>query len=143
MKFDTTQFNFFNGCITIPIPKHLGSALQALIAAVSKGKVLQVQITIKRKQRSLDANAYLWALLGEMARVLYTDKDELYLQMLERYGVFTHIIVKPQAVEKVKASLEDPYDIIFMDVQMPVMNGHIAKPVEIQKLVEAVRQVLQ
>lgn len=103
MKFDTTQVNFFNGCITIPIPKYLGSALQALIAAVSKGKVLQVQITIKRKQRSLDANAYLWALLGEMARVLYTDKDELYLQMLERYGVFTHIIVKPQAVEKVKA----------------------------------------
>lgn len=90
-----------------------------------------------------------------------------------------------RAVEKVKASLEDPYDIIFMDVQMPVMNGyeatrairnlenhslaevpvvamtanafeedkrnaaaagmngHIAKPVEIQKLVEAVRQVLQ
>lgn len=44
MKFDTTQVNFFNGCITIPIPKHLGSALQALIAAVSKGKVLQVQI---------------------------------------------------------------------------------------------------
>ena len=67
MKFDTTQVNFFNGCITIPIPKYLGSALQALIAAVSKGKVLQVQITIKRKQRSLDANAYLWALLGEMA----------------------------------------------------------------------------
>ena len=96
MKFDTTQVNFFNGCITIPIPKHLGSALQALIAAVSKGKVLQVQITIKRKQRSLDANAYLWALLGEMARVLYTDKDELYLQMLERYGVFTHIIVRLQ-----------------------------------------------
>ena len=48
-----------------------------------------------------------------------------------------------RAVEKVKASLEDPDDIIFMDVQMPVMNGHIAKPVEIQKLVEAVRQVLQ
>ena len=48
-----------------------------------------------------------------------------------------------RAVEKVKASLEDPYDIIFMDVQMPVMNRHIAKPVEIQKLVEAVRQVLQ
>lgn len=90
-----------------------------------------------------------------------------------------------RAVEKVKASLEDSYDIIFMDVQMPVMNGyeatrairnlenhslaevpvvamtanafeedkrnaaaagmngHIAKPVEIQKLVEAVRQVLQ
>lgn len=103
MVIDTTQINFFNGCITIPIPKHLIQPLQALMQAVLNGKVLQVQINIKRKKRSLDANAYLWVLLGELARVLHTDKDELYLQMLERYGVYTHIVVKSQAVEKVKA----------------------------------------
>lgn len=103
MLIDTTQINFFNGCITIPVPKHLITPLQALMQAVLNGKVLQVQINVKRKKRSLDANAYLWVLLGELARVLHTDKDELYLQMLERYGVYTHIVVKPQAVEKVKA----------------------------------------
>lgn len=42
-------------------------------------------------------------MLGDMAAVLHTSKDELYLQMLERYGVFTHVIVKPNVVERVKA----------------------------------------
>ena len=63
---------------------------------------MQVEIDVKRKKRSLNANAYLWTLLGKMADVLKTDKDSLYIEMLSRYGVFTHIVVKPHAVERVK-----------------------------------------
>ena len=37
-----------------------------------------------------------------MADVLHTSKDNLYLIMLERYGVFTHIVVKPTMVDKVR-----------------------------------------
>ena len=37
-----------------------------------------------------------------MAEKLNTTKDELYLIMLDRYGVFTHIVVKPGLVDKVK-----------------------------------------
>lgn len=69
---------------------------------VSKGKELSVEIKQYRKSRSLDSNAYLWVLLSKMADVLHTSKDELYLLMLERYGVFTHIVVKPNVVDKVK-----------------------------------------
>lgn len=56
-----------------------------------------------RKKRSLDANALLWKILGEMAAVLRTDKWDLYLLMLKRYGKYTHICVKPNAVEAMKA----------------------------------------
>lgn len=70
--------------------------------ALSKGKKLTAEIKPTRKKRSLDANAYFWLLLGELAEVLKADKDELYLMMLERYGVFTHIIAKPHVVEQVK-----------------------------------------
>ena len=38
------------------------------------------------------------------------------------------------AVEKVEASPKGSYDLIFMDIQMPVMNGHIAKPLDMNKL---------
>jgi hypothetical protein len=60
--------------------------------------------TIKqfRQKRSLDANAALWLILSKMAEVLKTNKDDLYLEMLSRYGVFTHIVVKPNVVERVK-----------------------------------------
>lgn len=70
-------------------------------AIVAKGKELAVEIKQYRAKRSLDANAYLWVLLSKMANVLHTTKDELYLQVLERYGVFTHIVVKPNVVGRV------------------------------------------
>lgn len=63
-----------------------------------------LDITIKqhREKRSLDANAYCWVLLQKLAEVLKTDKDSLYEDMICRYGVFTHIVVKPSMVERVK-----------------------------------------
>jgi hypothetical protein len=70
---------------------------------VAKEKKLAVEVKRHREKRSLDANAYLWKLLSEIAEVLHASKDEIYLQMLERYGKrFTHIIVKPEAVEAFK-----------------------------------------
>lgn len=76
------------------------SKLQAIL---DKGKRLWMEIKQHRQKRSLDANGMLWALLAEMAAVLNTTKDDLYLVMLERYGVFTHIVVKPSVVDRVKA----------------------------------------
>ena len=77
--------------------------IQELTDAITKGKLLDVEIKVHRNRRSLNANAYRWVLLSKMAEALKTSKDELYLMMLDRYGVFTHVIVKPEAVERVKA----------------------------------------
>ena len=63
---------------------------------------MDVEVKKHRNRRSLDANAYLWVMLSKMSAVLRTTKDELYLLMLERYGVFTHLIVKKNVVERVK-----------------------------------------
>ena len=80
--------------------KHLDISKEKEI--ISRGKALAVEIKQHRRRRSLDANGMLWAILQQMADALHTTKDELYLQVLERYGVFTHIVVKPQVVDKVK-----------------------------------------
>ena len=64
---------------------------------------LSIEAVKYRKKRSLSANALLWACLGELATVLRTDKWEVYLLMLKRYGKFTYICVKPNVVEAVKA----------------------------------------
>ena len=69
---------------------------------LENGKRLTVEVTREKKRRSLDANAYLWVLLGKMAAVLQTDKDAVYIEMLSRYGVYTHVVVKPQVAERVK-----------------------------------------
>lgn len=77
-------------------------AVTELKNIIVKGKHLAVDIKQYRAKRSLDANAYMWVLLSKMAIVLKTTKDELYLEVLDRYGVFTHIIVKPSVAERVK-----------------------------------------
>lgn len=66
-------------------------------------KKLRIKTVQYREKRSLDANAYMWVLLQKMAEVLKTTKDELYLEVLDRHGQFTHIIVKPRIVDRVKA----------------------------------------
>jgi phosphoribosylaminoimidazole (AIR) synthetase len=76
-----------------------------------KGKKLSIEIKQYREKRSLDANAYMWVLLQKMAELLKTSKDELYLEVLGRYGVFTHIIVKPNVVDRVKAEWRNVRDL--------------------------------
>ena len=66
-------------------------------------KNLTIEAKRCRKRRSLDANAMLWACLGDIAAALNTDKWDVYLRMLRRYGKFTYIIVKPEVVESMKA----------------------------------------
>ncbi len=78
-------------------------AFEELLDIIRKRKLLSVEIKQYRQKRSLDSNAYLWVLLAKLATLLNTDKDSLYIEMLDRYGVFTHIIVKPEMVDRVKA----------------------------------------
>lgn len=58
--------------------------------------------------------------MNEIAIVLGTTKDEVYLEMLDRYGVFTHIIVKPKIVEKVKMEWR-----ITRELGSVVVNGSV------------------
>lgn len=39
-----------------------------------------------KEKRSKNANAYAWVLIGKIADVLISSKDEVYIEMLKRYG---------------------------------------------------------
>lgn len=79
-------------------------------------KKLRIRAVQYREKRSLDANAYLWVLLQKLAENLKSDKWGLYLQMLKRYGQFTYIVVKPNAVEAVKKQWRECEEIGEIDV---------------------------
>lgn len=85
-------------CLTLPKQTNV----EPLNELFKQSKVMLAKITHKRNKRSLDANAALWKLLSMMADKLHTTKDELYIQMLDRYGVFTFVVVKPKVVDRVK-----------------------------------------
>lgn len=66
---------------------------------------LLIKATKFRNRRSLDANALLWHCLSEISSAMNppADKWNVYLLMLKRYGKFTHICVKPNMVDAIKA----------------------------------------
>ena len=51
-----------------------------------KEKKLFIMLKKHFNKRSLDANAYAWKLIGEMANELRMSKEDVYLLMLKRYG---------------------------------------------------------
>ena len=55
------------------------------------------EIVRKRKKRSNDANALCWAICTEMANVLRTDKESVYVDMLKDYGQSEIWAASPEA----------------------------------------------
>lgn len=76
-----------------------------------KDKDLDIEIKIHREHRSKDANAMLWACLGDMAKVLGQKPWNLYLNALKDYGKYTTLIVRQDAVEDVKKQWREVMEV--------------------------------
>lgn len=74
------------------------------------------QVKQHREKRSLSANAYAWALIGEIADVIRSSKDEVYLQMLKRYG-------QTQIVSVLSDINVDGYFKYFEPIAESTLNG--------------------
>ena len=62
------------------------SELQEIRRFAYNFKAGNYEIERKRKKRSNDANALCWAICTEIANVLRTEKESIYLDMLKKYG---------------------------------------------------------
>ena len=78
-------------------------AIGSQIDEIKDIEKLSIKAVKHREKRSLDANGMLWHCIGKIAEALRTDKWEVYLTMLKRYGKYTHIVVKENAVDAMKA----------------------------------------
>ncbi len=72
--------------ITLTLTNHHRADIDDLRQVISQGKQLTVEVKQCRKKRSLDANSYAWVLITKIADVLRTSKDDLYIEMLKKYG---------------------------------------------------------
>jgi hypothetical protein len=93
MTFD----EYGNPLVTIWFPQKFREVLSEL-------KQGDVTVGIKRfhKKRSLDANAYAWALMDKIAAAIDLPKTDLYRQYIRNVGGASEIICAPQkAVEKI------------------------------------------
>lgn len=94
-KYKRASIDFESGGVEVT----LSFPNTAVIDSIKKfgDKLLTVEIKQFRNPRSLDANAYFWKLVGEIAKVLETDSDSKYEELLYDYGSFVNIpIWKPE-----------------------------------------------
>lgn len=68
---------------------------------------ITLEIKKWRNKRSLDANAYAWKLISELAVKFESSKDEIYLKMLKDYGVSLVVSVKSEEdIEKIQKAFK-------------------------------------
>lgn len=68
-------------------------ARQFVLTKRDKPHVLEIKE--KKEKRSLDANAYFWKLLTELANALGTTKEELYLKYVREVGPYKDFTFPP------------------------------------------------
>lgn len=56
----------------------------------------------RKKKKSLTANAYMWVLCDEIAKVLHTTKDSVYKQAILNVGVYVPMACVEQAWKRTK-----------------------------------------
>ena len=122
----------------MPITKALVSLMGGTIHIQSTpqvGSVFTVDLTIALAERKQEARAEETSLPQQGAvaglRVLAAEDHvlnaELMVKLLEKLGVFCDMASNgSEALERFLASDAGYYDIVILDVQMPVMNGHEA-----------------
>ena len=72
--------------VTVIVSKDQKSNMEPLNDLLNDEKVKTCKIDHYKKKRSLNANSYAWVLITEIAKVLKTSNDEVYEEMLRRYG---------------------------------------------------------
>ena len=79
--------------------KALGWLTQEL-PRLPEGKAYMLEIKEHRAKRSLDANAYCWALIDKLSQVLHISKEQIYrLAIKDIGGVSITSCLKSEAVE--------------------------------------------
>lgn len=85
-KIQGLSQDFASRRITLTLTVNEEAAAKNLYDELNGEEKLSVRIDKYREKRSLNANAYAWKLLTEIANVCRTSKDEVYIEMLKRYG---------------------------------------------------------
>ena len=72
----------------------------SIVEELKNENKLNVELKKYRKERSLDANAYMWVLVSKIQEKLNIQKEEIYIDAIKNIGVYEVIPVKNEAVER-------------------------------------------
>lgn len=103
IKIDRSKVEFDNAgnlwlCLEIPMEDRCKA--RGIVRVMSQSvKRFCAEIGEYKKKRSLDANAYYWALCGKLSEVMNLPPKEIYRQHIQDIGNFKTICMKKEAVQ--------------------------------------------
>ena len=92
--------------VTVIVSKDQEHNMEPLNDLLTDDKVKVCKIDHYRKKRSLNSNSYAWALITQIADKLRVSKEEIYFQMLKRYGQSSVVSVVEEATETFEKSVK-------------------------------------
>ncbi len=92
--------NYDGITLTITVPKDEYNAIEKILAIDDKsiGKY-ELNVEKRKETRSMTANSYLWVLLGKIAAVLKTTKEEVYRHYIVNTSAFITSEIKASEIE--------------------------------------------
>lgn len=108
-RLEPPKLHYDESLLTIVFEKGQGQDVARLFADtnIDPKKDYEVIIKPKKKMRSLDANRYMWALLGELAKLHRTSDRELYRNYVRVYGPYNAMLIANAAVKRFMTAWED------------------------------------
>ena len=100
IQFDACSAEVRDGKVWLCLRPTADTKLQAQqFAAAVRDSKHEYDADLKRHydKRSKEANAYMWRLCDEIAKVLRSTKEEVYREMIGRVGVFDDVYVAVEA----------------------------------------------
>jgi len=103
----TREFNG-NFDVTVEVSKEYSNSMEELNELFNEDCAKVAKIDKYHKKRSLNSNNYAWTLITQIADVLRTSKEEVYLTMLKRYGQSSVVSIEDRdnIVETFKKSIK-------------------------------------
>ena len=77
----------------------IGKAIELIQYLYNQDKEKIFEIKEHKKPRSLNANAYCWVLLGKIADVIGSTKEEVYREYIKNKGIFRLVTMNCEAVD--------------------------------------------
>ena len=96
----TAQLDYSTGDVVLSfrIPKESRLSVDEVLNLQGD---LTLEVTKYRKNRSLDANAYMWVLCDKIAQAVKATKESVYREIIKRVGVFSIIAAQEDKAEAV------------------------------------------
>ena len=104
-KISNVSFDYFSGKPCVSFTFNETQTARDMVDELKSHEMLALKIGKFKKKRSLDANAYVWVLIGKIAEKTRVPKDEVYRQAIKEIGGnYDVVCIKEEAAESLMSA---------------------------------------